>query len=217
MKTKANHGWTRIDTDKTEAGGIGIRVHPCPSVVFFLWRLLKKIPPTLFLFFSAVAFGQLALPPDPLHKPERATRDGREIFVVGFDKLAAFPYTIVDAGTGATPAEIEQARQRNQVPEWIRFYHEKAVLLTGYLMPLQLENGLAKKFVLMKDVNTCCYGATPNMNDYVVVTMKGAGVPPSQDVPVEIVGIMHVEEKYENGYITSLFRLDGEKFLGVKK
>ena len=157
------------------------------------------------------------MPPDPMHKPERVTIDGRELFVVGFDKLAAFPYTIVDTGTGATPAEIEQARKRNQVPDWIRFYHEKPVLLTGYLMPLQLENGLAKKFVLMKDVNTCCYGATPNMNDYVVVTMKGAGVPATQDIPVEIIGVLHVEEKYENGYVTSLFRLDGEKFLGAKK
>jgi hypothetical protein len=143
--------------------------------------------------------------------------DGQEVFRLGFDKLSAFRYTIVDAGTGASPSEIEQARKKDQVPDWIRVYHNQRVSLTGYLMPLQMENGLSKKFVLMKDINTCCYGATPNMNDYVVVVMRGAGVRPLQDVPVELVGLLRVEEKYENGYVTSLYQLDGEKLLGAAK
>lgn len=148
--------------------------------------------------------------------PTKVVIDGKDAFAVGFDKLSAFPYTIVDSGTGASPEEIEQAKKRDQVPEWIRIYHNKRVALTGYLMPLQVENGLAKKFVMMKDINTCCYGAVPNMNDYVVVSMK-EGVRPIQDVPVELVGVLRVEEKYEGGYITALFQMEGEKFLGAKK
>ena len=177
----------------------------------------------LFALFisSAVLRAQDAAPPTPAPTvdttPRKITVDGAEIYSVGFDKLAAFPYTIVDEGTGATPEEIKAAMEKDQVPDWIRLYHGQRVLLTGYLMPLTIENGLTKKFVIMKDVNTCCYGSTPNMNDYVVVTMKGAGITPVQDVPVELVGTFRVDQKYDGGYIVSLFVLDGEKFRGAKK
>ena len=177
----------------------------------------------LFALFSssAVLRAQDAAPPAPAPTVDTTSRkitvDGAEIYSVGFDKLAAFPYTIVDEGTGATPEEIKAAMEKDQVPDWIRLYHGQRVLLTGYLMPLTIENGLTKKFVIMKDVNTCCYGSTPNMNDYVVVTMKGAGITPVQDVPVELVGTFRVDQKYDGGYIVSLFVLDGEKFRGAKK
>lgn len=180
-----------------------------------------------FLRFPSRLFGAAVLSltsvfaADPVssraREPVKIVLDGQETFRVGFDKLSAFPYTIVDVGTGASAQEIETTRKKDRVPDWIRIYHNQRVALTGFLMPLQMENGLAKKFVLMKDINTCCYGATPNMNDYVVVTMRGDGVRPLQDVPVELVGVLRVEEKYENGYVTSLFQLEGEKMLGVKK
>src|SRR5436190_5829465 len=181
---------------------------------------MKTSPRLPWVFLAPLALVFFGASPVTAEAPKEAPKviiDGQEAISLGFEKLSAFPYTIVDAGTGATPQEIEQARKKDQVPDWIRVYQNKRVALTGYLMPLQVENGLAKKFVMMKDINTCCYGAVPNMNDYVVVAMKGEGVRPVQDVPVELVGILHVEEKYENGYVTSLFQMDGEKFLGPKK
>ncbi len=143
--------------------------------------------------------------------------DGEKVSDVGFDRLAGFPYTIVDAGTGATPEQIAAARKKDQVPAAVRAFDAKRVAVTGIMLPLQMENGRARKLVLMRDVTTCCYGATPNMNDYVVVVMKGEGVPVTQDIPVVFVGTLHIAETYENGYLTSLYTLDGEKFLGPRK
>jgi len=158
-----------------------------------------------------------ATTPAVTREPVKIKIDGADLLDVGFNVLSAFDYTIVDAGTGATPEQIAQAEKNDQVPSWVRVFDAKRIVLTGYLMPLQVENGLAKKFVMMKDVTTCCYGAVPNMNDYVVVTMKGEGVKAVQDVPVALIGTFHIAQKYENGYVTSLFQLDGEKFLGPKK
>ena len=158
-------------------------------------------------------------PPMPAvdQTPQKVKIDGGELYVLGFDKLSAFPYTIVDSGTGATAEEIKVAQTRDQIPAWIRLYHGQRVVLTGYMMPLLIENGLSKKFVMMRDVNTCCYGSVPNMNDYAVVTMKGAGIAVVQDVPVELIGTFRIDEKYEGGYVVSLFVIDGEKFIGAKK
>jgi hypothetical protein len=166
--------------------------------------------------FAGVLHAQEAPPAVDL-TPRRTVVDGREVFVLGFDKLSSFAYQLVDAGTGATPEEIERHRQLDPVPAWVRTYDGKPVLLTGYMMPLTIEKGRSKKFVMMRDVNTCCYGAVPNMNDYLVVTMAGEGVEPVQDVPVELLGVFRIDHRYEDGYVVSLFAMDGEKFLGPKK
>src|SRR3954468_18172757 len=183
------------------------------------FKLLRVVAPGCLAVLSLthVFAGENPAVAAKLQEPTKIVIDGKPAFSLGFEKLSAFPYKIVDIGTGANAQEIAQARKVDQVPAWIRVYHNQRISLTGYLMPLQMENGLTKKFVVMKDINTCCYGAVPNMNDYVVVAMKGEGIKPVQDVPVELVGLLKVEEKYENGYVTSLFQMDGEKFLGAKK
>jgi hypothetical protein len=191
-------------------------MRPAPPALLHVFprRLLCALASLAALASAGLVFAALPIIPDSARAPVKIKVNGAELYSLGFDKLAAFDYTIVDAGTGATPEQIAAAEKRDQVPAWIYFYQSKRVVLTGYLMPLQLENGLAKKFVLMKDVTTCCYGAVPGMNDYVIVTMKGDGVKAVQDVPVALVGVFHVEQKYENGFVTSLYQLDGEKLLG---
>jgi len=154
-------------------------------------------------------------PPDTT--PQKVVVDGAEVFALGFDKLSGFNYTLLDAGTGATPEQIAEHRKKDQVPDWLHIYDGKRVVLTGYMMPLQVENGRSKKFVMMRDVMTCCYGAVPNMNDYLIVTMKGVGVEVVQDVPVEMLGTFRIDQKYEDGFVVSLFVMDGEKLLTVKK
>jgi len=154
-------------------------------------------------------------PPEPARERTTSVR-GEKLPELGFERLSAFPYIIIDAGTGATPAQIDEARKRGQIPPWLQTYNGRRVVLTGYLLPLQMENGRAKKFILMRDVTTCCYGATPNMNDYVIVSMKGEGAKADQDIPVMVAGVFNVEETYDNGYVVSLFHMDGEVFLGPR-
>jgi hypothetical protein len=173
----------------------------------------------LMLLGATVA--QAQIPPPKLtveqQKPVKTSIDGQEMFAIGFDRLAAFDYVVTDAGTGASEEEIEAAKKNDQIPGWVRVYDGKRVALTGFLMPLKLEGGLTSKFIMMRDITTCCYGNVPNMNEYVIVTMTGPGVKPIQDVPVVLTGVFRIAEKYENGYLSSIFQMDGEKFLGPRK
>lgn len=139
--------------------------------------------------------------------------DGQETLELGFGELASFPFKIVDVGTGATPAQIAAAKATDQVPGWLRAYDGRRVVLTGFMLPLQLEDGRTTKFFLMKDVNSCCYGATPNMNDYVSVSVKGKGIPVAMDVPVRLLGVFRIEQKYESDYLVSLFEMTGERMI----
>ena len=181
--------------------------HSFPSVLA-VWSVLS------LTFLSANA--QAPSPVVPVAAPY-VRIEGKDLRALGFDLLSAFPYTIVDAGNGATAEQIKTAMARDQVPAWIRVYDGERVALTGYMMPLTFENGLSNKFIMMKDLNTCCYGAVPSMNDYVIVTMKDQGVAPVQDIPVRLVGTFRIEQKYESDYLVSLFVMEGEKFLGPLK
>jgi hypothetical protein len=164
----------------------------------------------LFLSLSVVALARAA-------GPAEVTISGQKLIDLGFENLSSFPYNIVDGGTGATKEQIQAASKVDQIPAAVHAFDGKKVVLTGYMLPLQMENGLAKKFVLMKDTNTCCFGGTPKMNDYVVCQMSSNGVESIQDIPVQLTGTLHVQEKREDGYVVSLFTMDGEKFLGPRK
>jgi hypothetical protein len=169
------------------------------------------------LLVGAVIVHAIAGADSQMQQPTRVKVGGQDLYAVGFDKLAAFEYTLVDAGTGATEEEMQAAKGRDQIPKWVRVYDKQKIALTGFMLPLVVENGLARKLIMMRDVTTCCFGNVPNMNEYVIVTMNGEGVKPLQDVPVVITGIFKISEIYEGGYLTSIFQMDGEKFLGPKK
>jgi len=160
-----------------------------------------------------------AAPPsaDEAHKPVKAKVDGEEMYTLGFDKLGAFEYVLVDAATGASEEEIQAAMKRDQIPSWIRVYDGKRIALTGFMLPLEVKDGLCTKLIMMRDITTCCFGNVPNMNEYVIVGMKAPGIKAVQDIPVVMTGVFKISERYENGYLTSIFQMDGEKFLGPKK
>ena len=83
-------------------------------------------------------------------------------------------------------------------------------IVTGYMLPTRMAEGLVTEFLLVKDPAMCCYGAVPNMNEWVVVKMT-KGVRPLMDVPISFSGEFKVGALFENGYMTGIYLLEGEK------
>ena len=59
-------------------------------------------------------------------------------------------------------------------------------------------------------------GVVPNMNEWVVVKMVKGGVKPLMDVPISFYGELKVGAMFENGYMTGIYLLEGEKMGEVK-
>jgi hypothetical protein len=128
---------------------------------------------------------------------------GAEALAVGFEQLASFTYTLPATPTDAKP----------EIPLAIRSLDQKRVAITGYMMPMHVENGLAKQAILMRSLMTCCYGVAPNFNEYVIVTMRGDGIRPLMDTPVTFVGTLKIGETYEENYFVGIYQLDGEQVI----
>lgn len=156
-----------------------------------------KNPWRTFLLLSA---GVLAL-----RAAEPATADGYEN--VGFDRLAAFNYT---------PPETETAGPTDQIPAPIKALDQKRVAVTGFMLPTKMDKGLVKEFLLVKDAMMCCYGAMPKVNEWIVVKMNGAGVKPLMDLPITFEGKLRVGEMFENGYLTGVYLLEGDRMAATK-
>lgn len=188
--------------------------------------MLVQIPPdmksrvrSLFRFWalsSAIIVGFATISPAAAEASAPAAAPGVEdgYLVLGFDQLASYTFTPPpfnpDADPKATPPGGEE-----QIPAKVKEWNGKKAIVTGFMLPVKMDNGLVTEFLLVKDAMMCCYGTVPNMNEWVVVKM-GKGVKPLMDVPISFHGQLKVGAMFENGYMTGIYALDGEKMGEVK-
>ena len=123
--------------------------------------------------------------------------------------LAPPPFN-ADADPKTPPASGEE-----QIPANVKAWDGKKAMVTGFMLPVKLDNGLVTEFLLVKDAMMCCYGSVPNMNEWVVVKMA-KGVRPLMDVPISFYGELQVGAMFENGYMTGIYSLAGERMGEVK-
>lgn len=126
---------------------------------------------------------------------------------VGFDRLASYNY-VAPEGDNAKPTD--------QIPAPIKALDQKKVAVTGFMLPTKMDKGLVKEFLLVKDPMMCCYGQMPRINEWVVVKMVGAGVKPLMDLPITFEGKLRVGEMFENGYLTGVYLLEGDRMAQTK-
>jgi hypothetical protein len=132
-----------------------------------------------------------------------------ETITVGFDKLASFEFV-------APPDESKAPEAEKQIPDPVRALDAKKVAVTGFMLPVKMNEGLVTEFLLVKDPMMCCYGVMPKVNEWVVVRMNGKGVPPLMDVPITFEGTLEVGQLYEGGYLTGLYLLKGDRRIESK-
>lgn len=127
-----------------------------------------------------------------------------------FDKLAGYTFAVPD-GLQPTNSVANPAKADDQIPADVKAFDQKKVSLTGFMLPLKVDDGVVTEMLIMKDQSMCCYGAVPRINDWVSVKMKKGGVKSVMDQPVTLYGKLKVGEILENGYLVGIYEMDGEK------
>jgi hypothetical protein len=132
---------------------------------------------------------------------------------LGFDRLASYKFIPppFDPATAPDPKVVPPTGEE-QIPADVKAWSGQKAILTGFMLPVKMENGLVTEFLLLKDPMMCCYGTVPNMNEWVVVKMT-KGVKPLMDTPVSFNGVLKIGAMFENGYMTGIYLLEGEKMV----
>ncbi len=129
---------------------------------------------------------------------------------LGFDWLAGFKFKSSSYDPVADAATVLSA-VNEQIPASIKKYDNQKAILTGFMLPIKMEGGVVVELMLVSSPAACCYGAVPEVNEWVVVKMKpSAGVRPQLDVPVSLRGQLRVGGTFEGGYLTSIYALECE-------
>lgn len=132
----------------------------------------------------------------------------------GFEQLATFKITPSPFDAKAKPGSAGPSLS-DQIPEAIRGLDGRKVIVSGFMLPIKMEGGRVTELLLMRSQMMCCYGVMPQVNEWVLVRMP-KGVYQLMDVPVAVGGVLHVKALYENGFLTAIYTLDGERMLPVK-
>lgn len=133
---------------------------------------------------------------------------------LGFEWLGSFKFVAPPFDAAADP-KTPPPTGEEQIPETVKAWNGRKAIVTGFMLPTKLENGLVTEFLLVKDPMMCCYGVVPNMNEWVVVKMA-KGVRPLMDVPISFYGRLKIGALFDNGYMSGIYQLEGEKMGEVK-
>tara|TARA_A100001037_G_scaffold29598_1_gene23434 strand:+ start:583 stop:1110 length:528 start_codon:yes stop_codon:yes gene_type:complete len=170
---------------------------------------MKANPLTHLLLAALLLSPACATPPSP--KPGPVKIDGYD--VVAFTSLSNFKYEVPDDPISDPKAKA--ILEKNQIPKTVTELNNKKIAITGFMLPLRVENGKITEFLVMRDQSACCFGAVPKINEWISVRMpKGKGVKPMMDVKVTFFGVLKVGEVLENGYLVGIYEMDGHKISG---
>ena len=125
---------------------------------------------------------------------------------VPYSALAGYDFPTVIA------AENGKDKDNRKIPDEVKKLHGKEVVIQGYMMPIDFEDGGTNEFVLTRIIPSCFYCQPPQLNDWIEVKIKDAKrVPYVPDGPILVSGKLEVGEKFEDGFVVSLYRLTGVK------
>lgn len=98
------------------------------------------------------------------------------------------------------------------VPPAIARLQGAPLRLSGYMLPVEMDGENVATFILVRNQAMCCFGRTPEMNEWVMVRFKGgSSVPMNMDRPISVSGNFEVGEELEEGAVVSLYRMVAER------
>ena len=125
-----------------------------------------------------------------------------------FGFLANFPYKVVPDSKLKDKTELPTEFQ-GQVPKGVKELDGKLVAVQGFMIPLEVRDGGVRSFVLVRSQLQCCFGAIPEMNEWIHVKVTGKEkLPVLRDDAITVYGTMGAGELIEKGALISLYRMD---------
>lgn len=137
---------------------------------------------------------------------------------ITFANLSAYPFNLTDGMVGGTAATgTSSSAILQQIPNVIQSLSDKKVAVTGFMLPVQLKGKFTTEFLLLQNRSACCFGLTPQINEWIIARAKGKNAEPRLDVPVTVLGTFHVGEQRENGELAGIYELDCDRVIEPDK
>ena len=131
----------------------------------------------------------------------------RDLSLTGFD---------VDALLDAVlfPEEYEpEELEALALPERITRFDDRDVSIVGYMIPGELEGNEVRDFMLVRDLMSCCFGGSPNADEWIDVVMaEGETAVYHPFLPMRVEGRMTLGGALDDaGFAVGIFHLEASR------
>jgi hypothetical protein len=95
-----------------------------------------------------------------------------------------------------------------EFPDRIQRNDGKVISIVGYMIPLEWKETTVPEFMLVRDLLGCCFGGSPQPDEWISVIMEGKGADYFPYIPVIVTGTFKIEGiEDEAGYAAGCFHL----------
>jgi len=119
-----------------------------------------------------------------------------EYLRVPFGFLSHYWLDEPDWGQMRNPQYLDSLSYDAKIPDEVKRLDGKKVAVTGFMLPVDLDKGNVKSFMLLRSQNSCCFGVAPRINEVIHAEVMGKQkVESVMDIPTTVFGTLLVGER----------------------
>ena len=97
-----------------------------------------------------------------------------------------------------------------EIPDEVKQIDGKKVAITGFMLPIDVDKGKVKRFLLLKSTMSCCFGVAPRINEVIYVEYpKKQKIQTVMDAPITVFGKLSVGQQFrEDLMLMGVYQLE---------
>ena len=108
------------------------------------------------------------------------------------------------------PDYIASLSYDSEIPDEVKQIGGKKVAITGFMLPIDVDKGKVKRFLLLKSTLSCCFGVAPRINEVIYVeSSKKQKIQTVMDMPITVFGKLSVGQQFrEDLMLVGVYQLE---------
>ena len=97
-----------------------------------------------------------------------------------------------------------------EIPDEVKQIDRKKVAITGFMLPIDVDKGKVKRFLLLKSTMSCCFGVAPRINEVIYVeSSKKQKIQTVMDMPITVFGKLSIGQQFrEDLMLMGVYQLE---------
>ena len=133
----------------------------------------------------------------------------KECQSISFDILADYDFGTLDWSGGSQSNQFIATQIEQIIPESIKALDNQQISVTGFVLPIETDGDRIDSFLLLRDLQMCCYGTLPELNEWIYVEVPNHLEAKNliSDTPIKVRGTLQVEPRFKDDFLLSIYSL----------
>ena len=133
----------------------------------------------------------------------------KECQSISFDILADYDFGTLDWSGGSQSNQFIATQIEQIIPESIKALDNQQISDTGFVLPIETDGERIDSFLLLRDLQMCCYGTLPELNEWIYVEVPNHLEAKNliSDTPIKVRGTLQVEPRFKDDFLLSIYSL----------